>query len=161
MPNANTKPPITAVKRVDFLRHQAITIGAANIDTAQLVAPNQPVFGKAAKKRKKNQLWLISWEQELCPNDAAGPCFKYYICLKMRFKIRGFITKAYFSVEEKNSTPIPQMRRKNIIHFSHGHHTISTSYVRKMKHKGLMCTMYILKLEIIPTWISCSQNVFF
>lgn len=53
MPNANTKPPITAVKRVDFLRHQAIIIGAENIDTAQLIAPNQPVFETLSDKKRK------------------------------------------------------------------------------------------------------------
>lgn len=43
MPSANTKPPITAVKRVDLRRHNEIIIGAVNIEDAQLAAPNQPV----------------------------------------------------------------------------------------------------------------------
>lgn len=44
MPSASTKPPITAVKRVDFRRHNAIMIGVANIEEAQLAAPSQPVI---------------------------------------------------------------------------------------------------------------------
>lgn len=57
MPSANTKPPITAVRRVDFLRHKAIIIGAANIDTAQLAAPNHPVFISEGKKGDKKIKW--------------------------------------------------------------------------------------------------------
>lgn len=53
MPNAKTKPPITAVRRVDFLRHKEIIIGAENIDTAQLAAPNHPVLFETFKNSKE------------------------------------------------------------------------------------------------------------
>lgn len=35
---------MTAVKRVDLRRPNAIIIGALNIDTAQLAAPNQSII---------------------------------------------------------------------------------------------------------------------
>lgn len=41
MPSASTNPPMTAVKRVDLRRHNAIITGALNIETAQLAAPSQ------------------------------------------------------------------------------------------------------------------------
>lgn len=45
-----TRPPITAVKRVDFLRQTAMVKGEINKDTDTDRAPNQP--GK--KERKTN-----------------------------------------------------------------------------------------------------------
>ena len=46
-----TSPPITATRRVDLRRHNAITIEAENNDIAQLPAPSQP--RREEKKEKK------------------------------------------------------------------------------------------------------------
>lgn len=42
IPNAITRPPKTAVRRVDFRRQRAITIEAEINETDQLIAPIQP-----------------------------------------------------------------------------------------------------------------------
>lgn len=43
MPSEKINPPNTAVKRVNLRRHSAITIGAVNIDIAQLHGPIHPI----------------------------------------------------------------------------------------------------------------------
>jgi len=54
MPKAITSPPITATKRVDLRRHNAITIDAENNDIAQLPAPSH-----AAKREKETEKLIL------------------------------------------------------------------------------------------------------
>jgi hypothetical protein len=42
IPKASVRPPSTAVKRVDLMRHSAMTTDADNNEMDQLAAPNQP-----------------------------------------------------------------------------------------------------------------------
>lgn len=60
MPSASTNPPMTAANRVDLRRQNAIITGALNIDTAQLVAPNQPMRMKRIRNSNIIRIFVIT-----------------------------------------------------------------------------------------------------